>query len=100
MAITLWQAMQLVEANRHRAEQLEDAASTASPDLSALLTAAAVQRREIADQIYALWQEREFAELSVLQHRAPHFANDWDRENANLGVADSGSSQLPRQAKA
>ena len=100
MAITLWQAMQLVEANRHRAEQLEDAASTASPDLSALLIAAAVQRREIADQIYALWQEREFAQLSLLQHRAPRFANDWDRANADPGVVDSEPGQLRRRAKA
>ena len=100
MAITLWQAMQLVEANRHRAEQLEDAASTASPDLSALLIAAAAQRREIAEQIYALWQEREFGQLSLLQHRAPHFANDWDHANTGPDVANPEPGQLQRRAKA
>ena len=98
MAITLWQAMQLVEANRHRAEQLEDAASTASADLGAILVAAAAQRREIAEQIYALWQEREFAQLSLLQFHSPHFANDWDRPNADPGVADPELGQ--RRAKA
>jgi hypothetical protein len=100
MATTLWQVMQLVEANRHGADQLEEAASRASADLSALLSAAAVRRREIADQIYALWQNREFAQISPLRWPEPDFANDWDRANAGLGATDPGSSQLPRRAKA
>ncbi len=55
MASNLWQVMQRVEANRHRAEQLEAAASTTDSAFTSLMARIAVQRREIADQFYALF---------------------------------------------
>jgi hypothetical protein len=52
MASSLWLVMQVIEANRHCAEQLESAASTADPVLAPLLTEIAVQSRRFADEIY------------------------------------------------
>lgn len=55
MASQLWQVMQRIEANRHRAEQLEAAASTADSASARMMVRIAAQRREIADQLYALF---------------------------------------------
>jgi hypothetical protein len=52
MASTLWRVMQIIEANRHVADQLDAAASTADAALSPVLAGMAVQRRTIAEQIY------------------------------------------------
>jgi hypothetical protein len=52
MASSLWLVMQVIETNRHSAEQLETAASTADPNLARLLTEIASQSRRFADQIY------------------------------------------------
>ena len=56
MASRLWRTMQIIEANRHRAEQLEAAASTAHPAVAPVLTGIAVQHRAFADRIYALFR--------------------------------------------
>jgi hypothetical protein len=45
--------MQVIEANRHSAEQLESAASTADPRLAPILSQIAAQSRRFADEIYA-----------------------------------------------
>jgi hypothetical protein len=50
-----WRVMQLVEANRHRAEQLEAAARRCIYGNAELLIRLARQRREIAEQAYDLW---------------------------------------------
>ena len=53
MARSLWLVMQVIETNRHSAEQLETAASTADPDVASLLNEIAAQSRRFADEIYA-----------------------------------------------
>ena len=52
MASSLWLVMQVIESNRHSAEQLETAASTADPGLAPLLTEIAAQSRRFADEIH------------------------------------------------
>jgi hypothetical protein len=52
MASTLWRVMQLIEANRHLAEQLDAAATTADPVRAPVLAGMAVERRTIAEEIY------------------------------------------------
>jgi hypothetical protein len=52
MASALWRVMQVIETNRHLAEQLETAASTADPALAPALADVAAQRRKFADEIY------------------------------------------------
>jgi TorA maturation chaperone TorD len=59
--------MQRVEANRHRAEQLEAAALTADSAFTSLMARIAVQRREIADQFYALFLGEGAKPVSPLQ---------------------------------
>ena len=59
MASTLWRVMQLIEANRHLAEQLETAASKADLALAPALTDVAAQRRRIADEIYDQYRRDE-----------------------------------------
>ena len=51
MASKLWHAMQLIESNRHVAEQLEIASSTADPALASLLADVARRRRKIAEEM-------------------------------------------------
>ena len=52
MASSLWLVMQVIEANRHSAEQLETAASTADPRLAPILSQIAAQSRRFADEVY------------------------------------------------
>lgn len=52
MASSLWLVMQVIEVNRHCAEQLETAASTADPVLAPLLSDIADQSRRFADEVY------------------------------------------------
>jgi hypothetical protein len=52
MASNLWLVMQVIEANRHSAEQLETAASTADPRLAPILSKIAAQSRRFADEVY------------------------------------------------
>ncbi len=59
MASSLWRVMQLIEANRHWAEQLEISASTADPAVAARLADIAHERREFADKVYDLFQRNE-----------------------------------------
>jgi hypothetical protein len=59
MASALWRVMQLIEANRHLAEQLETAASTADPALAPELTDVAAQRRRFANEIYDQYRRDE-----------------------------------------
>jgi hypothetical protein len=56
MASRLWRVMQIIEANRYWAEQLDAAASTADPTMAPLLADIADQRREFAEQIYELFR--------------------------------------------
>ena len=56
MANTLWVVMQVIEANRHCAEQLEAAASTADPIHAPLLSQIAAESRRFADEIYEVVQ--------------------------------------------
>jgi hypothetical protein len=56
MASRLWRVMQIIESNRHWAEQLEAAAATADPTLAPMLVDIAEQRREFAEQVYELFQ--------------------------------------------
>jgi hypothetical protein len=53
MAKSLWLVMQVIETNRHSAEQLETAAAMADPDVASLLNEIAAQSRRFADEIYA-----------------------------------------------
>jgi hypothetical protein len=79
MASNLWLVMQVIEANRHSAEQLETAAATADPDLAPVLNAIAAQSRRFADEIYAAMKsgaaasqrdvERDLVEPSELKRR-------------------------------
>jgi hypothetical protein len=52
MARSLWLVMQVIETNRHSAEQLETAAAIADPDVASLLNEIAAQSRRFADEIY------------------------------------------------
>jgi hypothetical protein len=52
MASSVWLVMQVIESNRHSAEKLETAASTADPVLAPLLTEVAAQSRRFADEIH------------------------------------------------
>jgi hypothetical protein len=52
MASSLWLVMQVIESNRHSAEQLETAASTADPALAVLLNEIAAESRRFADEIH------------------------------------------------
>jgi hypothetical protein len=52
MARSLWLVMQVIETNRHSAEQLETAAAMADPDVASLLNEVAAQSRRFADEIY------------------------------------------------
>lgn len=61
MASRLWRVMQIIESNRHWAEQLEAAAETADPALAPMLVDIAVQRREFADQVYDLFRSSDEA---------------------------------------
>jgi hypothetical protein len=61
MASRLWRVMQIIEANRHWAEQLEAAAAAADPTLAPMLVDIAVQRREFAEQVYELYRGSEGA---------------------------------------
>jgi hypothetical protein len=56
MASILWRVMQLIEANRHLAEQLETAASRADLGAAPTLSDVAAQRRRIAEEIYAQYR--------------------------------------------
>jgi hypothetical protein len=88
MATSFWQVMQQVEENRHRAEQLESAASAAGSELGALLTDIAVQRREIAGQYYALWQDADLGSISPLRASQPLPADFWDRPIKRVPMLD------------
>jgi hypothetical protein len=79
MASRLWLVMQLIEANRHSAERLETAASTADANLAPLLNEIAAQSRRFADEIYEAVQsgsaavetevERDLIEQSLPKRR-------------------------------
>jgi hypothetical protein len=84
MATSFWQVMQQVEENRHRAELLESAASAAGSELGALLTDIAVQRREIAEQYFALWQGGELGSISPLRASQPIPREFWHRPTARI----------------
>jgi hypothetical protein len=84
MASNIWQVMQRVEENRYRAEQLETAASAADSSLGSLLADIAVQRREIAEQHYALWRDAELGSISPMRASQPHPADFWNRPVARI----------------
>ncbi len=52
MTSSLWLVMQVIESNRHSAEKLETAASTADPVIAALLNEIAAESRRFADEIH------------------------------------------------
>ena len=61
MASRLWRVMQIIETNRHWAEQLEAAAAAADPALAPMLVDIAAQRREFAEQVYEFFRSSEGA---------------------------------------